>query len=80
LKKKKKNIVYQNIYIINQDNLSNSVINNYSEMELKSIYLFGGSFYVNELLLKINSNKILSDNVNPTLIMNQFGLISQYTQ
>lgn len=76
LKNSQKNIVYQNIYIINTNNLTNDVINNYSKMELKNIYLFGGLFYINELLLKINDNKILSDNVNPVLIMNQFGLQS----
>ena len=68
LKDKVKNIVYQNLYIINDEtNFPNKI-------ELKNIYLYGGQYLINELLLKINNDKILSDNVNPVLIMNKTGL------
>lgn len=71
LKDSEKTIVFQNVYIITSDIIDISVI---PKMEIKKLFLYGGSFFVNELLMKINKNKILSDNVNPILIMNQFGL------
>ena len=71
LKNSQKNIIYQNIYIINSDSV---VSNNFNKIELKSMYLYGGSFLTNELICKVNKNKIISDNVNPVLIMNQLGL------
>lgn len=74
LKNSRKNIVYQQLYIINTDSLQNNLIVEYNKIELSSIYLYGGSFLINELILQINNNKILSDNVNPVLIMNQFGI------
>lgn len=71
LKNKEKNIEFQDLYIINSEFVNQNIL---TEMELKSIYLFGGSFLINEIIFKINNNKIISDNVNPVLIMNQFGL------
>lgn len=66
LKNKQKNLVYQNIYIINTD------LNN--KFEFNNMLLYGGKFLVNEVILKVNNQKIILDNVTPVLVMNKMGL------
>lgn len=63
LENKKKTIEYQNIYLYS---VLNQIIN------ISKIHLFGGKYYVNEIVLTINDNKILSDYCNPLLQMNNF--------
>ena len=66
LENKQKNLVFQNLYILNSEN--------YSKFEFSKLYLYGGKFLTNEVILKINENKILTDNVTPVLVMNKMGL------
>jgi len=66
LENKQKNLVFQNLYILNSEN--------YSKFEFNKLYLYGGKFLTNEVILKINENKILTDNVTPVLVMNKMGL------
>lgn len=66
LKNKQKNIVYQNVYIIN------STLE--GKFEFKNLLLYGGKFLANEIILKVNKEKIIIDNVTPILVMNKMGL------
>ena len=52
LENKQKNLVFQNLYILNSEN--------YSKFEFSKLYLYGGKFLTNEVILKINENKIHS--------------------
>jgi len=67
LKNKQKNLEYQNIYILNN---TDSVPH---KMSFSEMFLYGGNYLINEVILKINNNPILSDQVNPVLQMFKFG-------
>ncbi len=60
---KEKSLNFQNIYINNDEN-------NVS-FSLTNLQLFGGKFYSNEIIFKIDEKIILQDYVNPVLIMKQ---------
>jgi hypothetical protein len=58
-----KTLVYQNIYIITTD---------ITEYIIKNLQTYGGNFYIGKIEFLINSNKILSDNVNPLLVFKSY--------
>lgn len=60
-----KTLDYQNIYIVD--------ILDFSNFDINKIFLFGGKHYINDIIFHINDNKILTDNCNPLLQMNNFG-------
>jgi len=60
-----KTLEYQNIYIIEVANLA--------PVNITNLQLFGGNFYVNDIVLDINDKNILKDFCNPILQMNKFG-------
>lgn len=59
LKDKQKTFAYQNIYRID-DILK-------IDTNLTNLYLYGGKYLVNDIILEINNNKILEDNCLPLL-------------
>jgi len=65
LSNKTKNLVYQNIYIINSQNSN--------KFEFNNILVFGGKYLINEVIMEINNKNIIKDNVSPVLIMNKTG-------
>lgn len=60
---KEKTLVYQDIYNIVGEN---------NEFSIGYVQLYGGNFYMGKTTFTINDNLILSDYVNPILIMKQF--------
>jgi len=60
LKNKEKNLEYQNIYINEQVIIP---------FLITHIQMFGGNYYSNEIIFKINKNVILKDYTNPLLLM-----------
>lgn len=67
LQNKQKTLKFQNIYMLMGEVLTTSA-------NLTKIYLYGGSFLMNDLTLKLDNNQILNDIVNPILQMNKFSL------
>jgi hypothetical protein len=66
LENKQKRIVH-----IYEYQLINNTDNN---LKITNINLYGGNYYLGQLLFKINGNKILEDKTLPVLNMNSFGL------
>ena len=66
LENKQKRIVH-----IYEYQLINITDNN---LKITNINLYGGNYYLGQLLFKINGNKILEDKTLPVLNMNSFGL------
>lgn len=61
LKNKVKRITFEDIFLFTP------IDNNLLKDKLVNMYLYGGNYYINEIKLKINKNKIIHDYVNPIL-------------
>lgn len=59
---KQKILDYQNLYIYKDCEITT----------ISNIWLYGGNYFIGNILLKLNDNKILDDKCNPVLIMNKF--------
>ena len=76
------NITEKNVMIFVLNNKEKSLVHifdyqlliNQQKINLTSINIYGGSYYLGQLLFKINNKKILEDKTLPVLNMNSFGL------
>ena len=67
LHNRQKKLVYQDVYIIGATDT------NPHNMKFSNIYVYGGKYLLSEIIFKNNENTIITDNVNPVLIMSKFG-------
>ena len=61
---KQKYLEYQDLYIFKDIIIP----------QISNVFLYGGNFYVSNIELKIDNNKIMEDFANPVLQMNKYNL------